>query len=676
MLKRILDSKIIYLRDLVQALRTFLSKSPGFHLFPFSKNFHVIFLLLVCTVAVYINTLGHEMAFDDEQVIKKNEFVLRGIKGIPDILTHDSHYSFYKQAGLEDILPGGRYRPLSQITFAIEQELTGTWHPNAPRQFIWDVNGNGNADPDEDTIKDYVLNENDFFARANGLRHFVNVFLYAVCVLLLYVFLMHFLPLINRDVVFLSVVLFSLHPLHSEVVANIKSRDEILSLIFIVLTFIFAFRYSKTRSVFDLTFFTLSSLLALLSKEYALLLLPIILLVKYIHDSFLNKKVLFPLVFTYLLALSVYLLLRFSAVTSTGNSELFRNNLISNPYLLATPVQEIASKFMVVFKYFQLFVYPSALSCDYSYNSIPYSDFGSVGSLAGVVIAFSLLVLSIYFVIRKNILGIPFLIIVLFFVPVSNFFIDIGAVMGERLFFHASLGVCLLLTWPIGKISKIERFQNGFFLILFRSVMVLILACYGFLTFTRNKDWHNNESLFSADVKKYSENIVLLAGQADNYYRVAVDCADFEMKKSIVNKSIELIDRGLQINAAYMSFLQTLALDYYIIDEKEKSASACRAGLKIDPGNKLLNEVIKTISSEYVKKGIESFRQKNDQKSMEFFLKAIQANPNNSDALYNKAYLLKKQGDTLNAVIILESALKIEKRKEFYKLLDELKRKN
>ncbi|MFN5183690.1 MAG: hypothetical protein ACK5D5_11780 [Bacteroidota bacterium] len=223
----------------------FLGSDLGFRFFPFRKNYHAIAVLLFTSIAIYVNTLSHETAYDDEQVIRKNDFVLRGVSGIPDIITKDSHFSYYKNSGIDNILPGGRYRPLSIVSFALEQELVGTWHTKVPRQFIWDVNGNGNADPDEDRIDDRVLNDEDFFIRGTGLRHFNNIMLYAIMICLLYLLFIKYIKILNPDLIFLALLLFSVHPIHTEVVANIKGRDELFSMFFIALSLILFFRFLK-----------------------------------------------------------------------------------------------------------------------------------------------------------------------------------------------------------------------------------------------------------------------------------------------------------------------------------------------------------------------------------------------------------------------------------------------
>jgi tetratricopeptide (TPR) repeat protein len=249
---------------------------PGFSLFPFKENKHAYLVLAVVGFILYINTIYNEFALDDGIIIHKNEFVMKGSSGIKDILTHDAYYSFYRQMNAEDQLAGGRYRPLSVVSFAIEQSFIKTYKDGKTNSGSWDVNKNGKQDPDEDLNGDGLFNENDALVKGCGLRHFNNMLFYVLSILLLFGFLRNYIFTTNPDLAFLSALLFCIHPIHTEVVANMKSRDEIFSFIFIILTFIYVFKSFKESKLSNIVLTGIMYFLALLSKEYALTLLALI----------------------------------------------------------------------------------------------------------------------------------------------------------------------------------------------------------------------------------------------------------------------------------------------------------------------------------------------------------------------------------------------------------------
>ncbi len=84
---------------------------------------NVYFLLLIISFILYGNTLQHQYALDDAIVITENDFVKQGVSGIPDILTTDVFTGFFGVK--KNLVEGGRYRPLSLVSFAIEYELFG-----------------------------------------------------------------------------------------------------------------------------------------------------------------------------------------------------------------------------------------------------------------------------------------------------------------------------------------------------------------------------------------------------------------------------------------------------------------------------------------------------------------------------------------------------------------------
>src|SRR5581483_9106019 len=160
----------------------------------------------------------NQYALDDSIAIERNDYVKQGISGIPKIMTTDAYDCFYRQMGADPRAQysGGRYRPLCYVTFAIEQSL---------------------------------------FGDSPFIRHLVNILCYMVCLFLLFYFLHDFLLKKipgGSDMAFLSTLLFAIHPIHTEVVANVKSLDEILSLTLIMCTFIYAMKYTNSSKRKDL----------------------------------------------------------------------------------------------------------------------------------------------------------------------------------------------------------------------------------------------------------------------------------------------------------------------------------------------------------------------------------------------------------------------------------------
>lgn len=303
---------------------TFPELSQKFKYFTFLNQKIAMILIGIVGFVFYITSVNNEYALDDGIIIHQNDHVLKGVRGIQGILAKDAYESFYRRMCATDQLAGGRYRPLSVVSFAIEQEFMGAYRSGLYMQVndlnqngvldkekvnyvspcgrpetnyeyndYVDLNGDGAPQPNEcyscwDTNRDFknqsdedlnvdgVFNEVDCQVYRADVRHFNNIWTFALGCMFLYLVFSRYFFRTNQDLAFLAALLFTMHPIHSEAIANVKSRDEIFSLIFISLTFFYSFKYMEFKRVSDLVWGCVMFLLALLSKEYAVMLLILI----------------------------------------------------------------------------------------------------------------------------------------------------------------------------------------------------------------------------------------------------------------------------------------------------------------------------------------------------------------------------------------------------------------
>ena len=687
-------------------------QKADFLFFPFRNNLQPYLFLFTISILIYINTFNHEVAYDDETVLHKNEFVFQGLSGITGILTHDSYYSYYKQLGMENNLPGGRYRPLSQVSFAIEQEFIGTIPSGIIDAKSWDVNKNGVQDQFEDTNGDGLYSEFDFWSKGSGFRHIVNVILYAFLILLIYHFLSLFLFPGMKDMVFLCALIFSVHPLHTEVVANIKSRDEIMSMIFILLTLLYSVKFILNPGNKNLIFSSVFMLLALLSKEYALLLFgltPAILFVFY-PDSinlkdfkfwlmnlliacsaavlilFFNSGTLIatPVLLFFLglylmnnsskpaakiqfalgISLVIYLSMRFSATIHNIQPQGFEQDIIANPYKFANQTQLWSSKIVVWLRYLKLFFVPDPLVLDYSYKSIPYSDLSDWKLWLSLLVYSGFILCAIFAFFKKSKWLFPFLLILGFFLPVANVFVNIGATMGERLFFHASLGVTLLtslILFYFVERSKIDNKKIKIIVLSFSSIVVLFFAL---LTVFRNPDWKNNHTLFLADVKKVPENINVLYGAGNAYSEMCIAPINKANKLEYAKKANDFFNKSLSIYPNQYPVYMNKAINFYYIDELDSALYCSDKVLETAPTLPAIHRVRGRISDHFMYRGITRFEKGEKKDGMNDLLKSIKANKKNVRAWNNLGKALLSQGAKDKALSCYQSALQLDPKNE------------
>ena len=217
---------------------------------------------------LYAQTISYKYVNDDVGIIKTNTYVKSGISGIPKILKTD--YWDGCKWDFHDAL----YRPASLVMFAIE------WQ---------------------------------FFPDNPQIGHFINVLLYAITCWLLFQLLFKIFDNKNLTIPFVCTLLFVAHPIHTEVVCNIKSRDEILCLLFGILSIFFLISYYSNKRLGYLILGSLFYFLSLLSKESGISFLLLIPLILYISKD-INLKSMIT-VFSSLAGFTmIYLLIRYQVL--------------------------------------------------------------------------------------------------------------------------------------------------------------------------------------------------------------------------------------------------------------------------------------------------------------------------------------------------------------------------
>ena len=121
-----------------------------FHFFPFKNQTAPFIVIILLGLIFNLTSLYNEYALDDGIIIHQNDHVIKGISGIKGIMTKDAYESFYRRMNATDQLAGGRYRPLSVVSFAIEQEFIGAYKNGLYPANCWDTNENKINDPEED----------------------------------------------------------------------------------------------------------------------------------------------------------------------------------------------------------------------------------------------------------------------------------------------------------------------------------------------------------------------------------------------------------------------------------------------------------------------------------------------------------------------------------------------
>lgn len=484
-------------------------------------------LIFLASILLNINTLKNTHALDDEMVINRNVYMHMGFSGIKTILTNDAYQGFLDDMGAKNPLSGGRYRPLSIVSFAIEEELfsqpLGNEYWAAKNKFILLQSTAKSQQELEDAANEVKrLNkeiDKNTLAMA-PIRHGFQIFYFAISMVILFWFLNNYLLPNHKTVAFIATLLFAFHPIHTEVIANLKSRDEIFSLLFILLSCIYVFKYFETKSNKNLGLLILFSIGALLSKEYAVL-LPIIAV---LAVTIVKKVTLTDAVktnwFAVISVLVGAVLIFRSQIVGKGSKSAI-TDVLNDPFMYATGSEKIATKIALLNQYLKLLIFPHPLSADYSYNNFPYHSFADWQVWFSILVWGGLIYLTYKLWLKKHVMAFAALFFFAFFMLINNILFDIGATMGERLIYHSSLGFCLVVAWLI--IYGVKNIKTSELVkrVITVGSVVVILFLYGYKTMARNLDWRTNFSLFAKDVQSIPNSALTNGNAGSEFYNYA-----------------------------------------------------------------------------------------------------------------------------------------------------------
>jgi tetratricopeptide (TPR) repeat protein len=566
-------------------------------------------VLVVLGFILYSNSFFNEYALDDGIVIQKNEYVQNGLRGIPKIMSTDAYDSFYKQMNAKQQLSGGRYRPLSVVTFAIEQQFFGS---------------NQTEKPETDVA---------------FIRHVLNVVFYILSVVLLLYFLRNFIFKEHPVIAFIACLIFLIHPIHTEVVANVKSRDEILSFLFIILTFINVVRYDETKQKKQLFLALFTYFLALLSKEYAVTLLALIPMLLYIvRNTTLKESILKTIPFIFIAA--IYLAIRFSIVGKGAGVD--NPDVLNSPFKFATPSQKWATEIEILNHYLRLLFYPNPLSSDYSYNTIPYTDFKNGWVWVAIVTHVSMIAATVVLFFKRNILAFAFAFYLLHLFLVSNFFMPLGATMGERLIYHSSLGFSMFVAVLLGRIikkttatsevvnEKSTRITKGLV-----GVIIVLITCWStVVVIKRNAEWKNDASLFIADAATVPNSALVNGNAGKAYIDMSEKLENKAQEQELILKGIYYLKKSVLIHDEYVNGYLNLGVAYFKLKQYDEARANWEIAKHIYPNNPFLKRNLELMGTVYYNEAMTKGRQQ-PRDAQQLLEKALEVAPNNADYWYN-----------------------------------------
>lgn len=565
-------------------------------------------VILLISLLIYANTLFFGFALDDGLIITDNKVTKKGLAGYKEIFTKNAFYGvFGDQASI--YLPGGRYRPMSQAMFAAEYQI---------------------------------------FGLSPFAGHFFNIIIYGMlCLLLLKILKSVFEKYDNNpwylSLPFVATILFACHPLHTEVVANIKGRDELLSLLGALATLYFAINYIKNQKFHNLLFIFLAFAFALLSKENAVTFFAVVpLAIFFGYNEPLKKyiRVLIPM----LAAFGLYFLLRYQALGFIQNP-VESKELLNNPFLYAEGTEKFATILFTWGKYLMLVLWPHPLTHDYYPYQIPIIDFPDIRALAPLIIYLALMIFSMVKIFSKNVFAFAILFFLITFSIASNLVFNIGTFMNERFMFAPLLGFTIVVAYGLNRyLMKPHRLTAA------TIFLVVLVSVYSVKTFSRNFAWKDSYTLFTTDVNNSPNSAKVNAGAGEMLLRNVNDATAEPLRTQTIEKAIGYLKKSVDIYPGFKSGWVFLGYAYHLQKDYENSRTVLEQALKLENNN---SDAIGYLNSA----ALECYRTKNYKQSEANFKTLIRYVPDNTEYVYLLADLYANTGKPDTAIQILNGII-------------------
>jgi len=401
-------------------------------------------LAAVAAALVYANALGNGWAVDDGGVVRDNP-AAHSMAG-----AWEARFSPYWP--VVDGVSAGLWRPAIIMSYAVDWTLSGG------REWWF---------------------------------HLHNVLLHALVTALVVFVVAPWLPPVAA---LAAGLVFAVHPVHVEAVANVVGRAEIQTALAIFLALL-AFRRARNDGTrrgrtlwFGLTAAALA--LALLSKEHGVVTVAILALDAWLLPGASGRSVV-----RQLLLLAAITAAWFTMWQAVAADWVRPSTATTLRYL--TPGERVATVLPVYLEVLRLLTWPLTLSHDYNPQTIPQRTEFTAVALLGAAAAASVVLLALLSLRRAPVVAFGILVGLATYAPSSNLLFPAGTMLGERLLYVAALATACTAGWIVWRYGKRPAVPL---------LLGLLLFVYGVRTFTRTPFWRSSPDVVISGAYQLPEN--------------------------------------------------------------------------------------------------------------------------------------------------------------------------
>lgn len=500
------------------------------------------------------------------------------------------------------------------------------------------------------------------FAELNPfVYHLTNLIFHLLNSVLVYLVLFRLFR--NNFIAALVSILFAVHPLHTESVAWITERKDMLYAFFYLLAILFYLFNKETKTKKYDVYVYLFFIISCLSKASAVTFPVILLVVDYFFEkklSLKNVKEKIPLFVISILFGIINIMAQYEKPLSGS--------------LMEIPQFDFLSKILIVFYNYSFYLYkavvPMNLSAFYPYPDPAESGLPLVFWAAPFITG---LVIYAVYMSRKYstiiVFGMLFysvtILPVLQIVPVGR------AITADRFAYLPLLGILVILTYLLyylyNNLLKSQALKK-----VFLGILAVIVIGLAFLTRNQSMIWESSMTLYTDMVKKFPENSIGYNNRGtlylkENKYNEAESDFQNALKynskyaaaynnmglllngRTKYDNAIEYFTKAVELNNNYAEAYFNMGLTFFNKNEIDKAIELYKKAISIDPG----------FAVAYNNLGKAYGLKEQNQEAITSFSKAIELDPDYSTAHYNLAVAYFKTGNNSSGLNEMKSAAKL-----------------
>lgn len=533
--------------------------------------------------------------------------------------------------------------------------------------------------------------------------HIVNLLLHALVCLLYHRMCLTLLPGWTS---LLAALLFSTHPIHTEAVASVVGRAELLSAVFFLSALLFYIRSGgstcgpKTPSHGPwrrcLVTATLA-MVAMLCKEQGITVIAVCCIYElaslapcwsssaWTTTWLASKDAFFRVIILGSSAIAAVLMrLRLNGPHLPAFSR------FDNPASVApAPARQLTYNYLAALNAW-LLVFPCDLCCDWTMGTVPLvTSLTDPRNLATVAVYLFLAVATRAALEsderhrRPLLMGLSLMCFP--YLPASNLLHPVGFVVAERVLYLPSLGFCLLVAQGCSLLAQQYRRYCAWLKL---GVAVLLLT-HAAKTFLRNYDWWSEQSLYESALRVSPSNAKMLNNlgqtmeaanlfeEAHSYYtkavrlepddirghlnlgRVLTTMRHFEKAEAAFVKALSLLPKPEPSRSPHLIRVTSSHLQVYL----NFASLIAQNSSRVEEADQLYKEAISLRSDftdAYLNRGDFLMRMNRTKEAEAMYERALELDENNPDLYYNLGVILVDQGRSEEAMTLFNRALELD----------------